>query len=218
MEIKKTSDYSRFYFFRENRNPLGVKKIKKSIEEIDLTPYSPILVTPDYGIIDGQNRFLACKELQYPIYYMVFDANVDYRKALKVLNVQIAWKPTDYLHFYSKIIGGCFTGILDFMKKYQIGLETAKVVYGKTIISSSAIRKGELFEKWDKADDIMEYLSRENFQQIKYAKYRQFVRAVRKVFCIYSNKRLEKLHEIAPAIPQLALPEQYLTYFDNMTK
>lgn len=38
---------------------------------MDLTMYSPIIVSEDFRIIDGQHRFEACKELGFPIYFLV---------------------------------------------------------------------------------------------------------------------------------------------------
>lgn len=70
-EIQVTSDYDKFSFLKENRdvNEAHLKKLKKSIE-VKYIPV-PIIVNDNYEIIDGQHRYMACKELGLPIYYTV---------------------------------------------------------------------------------------------------------------------------------------------------
>jgi len=71
MQIKKTKQYDRFKFFKGNRptKRTHIVSLKKSIQEDDLTEYCPILVNNKDEIVDGQHRYLACKELGMPIYY-----------------------------------------------------------------------------------------------------------------------------------------------------
>lgn len=77
MEIQKTTDYKLFKKLDGNRDVKKTNALVKSIREFDLTMYSPIIVSVDFRIIDGQHRFAACRELGLPIYYIVMcDNNV----------------------------------------------------------------------------------------------------------------------------------------------
>lgn len=70
MKIHKSYNYNDFSFINGNRNVVKSKvgKLIKSIKQLDLTMYNPILVTKTGKIVDGQHRFEACKELGLPIY------------------------------------------------------------------------------------------------------------------------------------------------------
>ena len=70
-QIKVTTNYDLFSFMPGNRDIAKKNMLVKSIEKIDLTEYKPIIVNENYVIIDGQHRFMACKELEKPIYYII---------------------------------------------------------------------------------------------------------------------------------------------------
>lgn len=101
--IFSTSNYNLFKFFEANRPPLHWKKIMQSIEKKDLTKYVPILVVGIKGffyIIDGQNRFLACKQLGLPIYYIELpnDCGED---IMHMLNIDRKnWTLENYLNYW----------------------------------------------------------------------------------------------------------------------
>ena len=63
-----TYDYSLFKFIDCNRNVSHIKKLKESIESIDLTMHYPIIVNDNMEIVDGQPRFEVCKLIGKPIY------------------------------------------------------------------------------------------------------------------------------------------------------
>ena len=102
LEVRSSYDYDKFGFYPGNRKPTHVERIKDSIQEKDLTQFVPILVTKDNGllmIIDGQNRYFACKELGKPIYYI--EAKGLLESDMIVLNTnQKNWSLSDYVDFY----------------------------------------------------------------------------------------------------------------------
>lgn len=99
LEIYKTTDYKKFKFMKENREPTHWEIIKGSIEQHDLTMYKPILVNEKFEIIDGQGTFLACKELKKPIYFVMGEKTN--HEHLPILNTgQANWKTLDWLDHY----------------------------------------------------------------------------------------------------------------------
>ena len=69
----ETTNYDMFTFIKGNR-PIEedrVKRIQKQIKQFGLK--NPILVTSDKAVLDGQHRFLACKNLSIPVKYILDD-------------------------------------------------------------------------------------------------------------------------------------------------
>jgi hypothetical protein len=67
--IQVTSDYDQFVIMEANReqNRGHIEAIKAAFGEMgNLTRVQPILVNERFEIIDGQHRFIACKELGEP--------------------------------------------------------------------------------------------------------------------------------------------------------
>lgn len=69
--VCKTFDYDWFKFMEGNRKPDHVLSLMASFQRRDVP--NAILCTNDGYIVDGQNRFLARKELGLPIYYYCID-------------------------------------------------------------------------------------------------------------------------------------------------
>ena len=72
-KIYETKDYDMFSFINGNRiiREDRVKRLQKDIEAF--AQKNPILVTADKGVIDGQYRLTACKNLSIPVKYIVND-------------------------------------------------------------------------------------------------------------------------------------------------
>jgi hypothetical protein len=101
-KINWTSDYSQFHFLQGNRdlNETKLNKIIKSVNEgLNFFKYCPILVNEGYYIIDGQHRFMACKKLKLPIFFVVVP-NFSLRQIAEINNNQSKWKVRDYMNCY----------------------------------------------------------------------------------------------------------------------
>ena len=102
-EILETNDYGQFKFMDANRDysDQHVLAIKRSFEETgNFTRVKPIVVNENLEIIDGQHRFIACKELGYPVYYtIVTGAGVDVARAMNILHK--GWTTDDYAKSYA---------------------------------------------------------------------------------------------------------------------
>lgn len=74
-QIRSTTDYSKFHKKRNRLvKPANLRKVRKQIEELDLTRYFPIVIGAKGEIKDGQHRYEACKELGLPIWYVTLSS------------------------------------------------------------------------------------------------------------------------------------------------
>ena len=96
-----TKDYDMFKI-PEGQRPLKKSKIKALLEKVkkkNLLIDRPILVTPDYEIIDGQTRHAVAKILESELPYIISESSTG--KDMGLLNSgQVNWSPDDYLNFY----------------------------------------------------------------------------------------------------------------------
>jgi hypothetical protein len=76
--------------------------LKRAFEEVgNLTRVQPILVNDNFEIIDGQHRFIACKELDLPIYYtMVEGLGIGEARSMNILHRN--WDMDDFARSYAQ--------------------------------------------------------------------------------------------------------------------
>lgn len=99
-EIKLTNDLEQFNFMNTNRpiDPKHVDNIRKSVRE-NGPLINPIMVNENNDIIDGQNRLVAFRKEQQPIYY--YTVNGYGINEVRILNIkQRNWVNYDYLKSY----------------------------------------------------------------------------------------------------------------------
>lgn len=137
--VQKTNDYSKFKTKQGNRhlNELHLKRLKSSIQEMDLSHANPILVNERFEIIDGQHRFNVCVELGKPIYYIVVKG-LGLRE-IQVLNANTKnWKLEDYIDGY------CSMGIQEYcylkslMSKTNLGVTILMALFSSSGSSGNA--------------------------------------------------------------------------------
>ena len=119
--IYKTNDYEKFSFIDGNRNvrPNHVEKLCNSFREVQLEV--PLVVDKDYRIYDGQNRFMALKSLEFPIYYQIIDKMT--LRMLQLLNSNASnWTTAQYCHSYCELGFPEYYKYRAFKKKYQFGV------------------------------------------------------------------------------------------------
>lgn len=121
--IQKTYDYGKFKLLKENRPilPHKVAKIAESIKEDDQSPYRPILVDGNFGIIDGQHQFKAEVKLGYPVYY-VQNPNAKLRTIMLLNAFTTSWKMDNYAHYYAKQGLQTYIDCIKFSEKYKISI------------------------------------------------------------------------------------------------
>lgn len=126
-EVFETSDYNMFSFIANNRvvSKAHVNKIIASMEKKRLV--SPILINEKGQIIDGQHRFLAQKELSFPIPYIKQSGYGE--KETQILNNNTKnWSLGDWeLHYCNKNIRD-YLIYRDFRKQYRFTTEQCQML------------------------------------------------------------------------------------------
>jgi len=113
-----TSDYTIFKLSELNRVPGHYKKVLESIRENDYTMYQPILVNSKMEIVDGQNRFLACRELGLPVHFIVSE-DINIFAAADINRASKNWSSNDYAEHYAKRGREPYIRLLDLCAKYN---------------------------------------------------------------------------------------------------
>lgn len=98
--IYETYDYDKFSFFNWNRDVSRVEKLVKSMSDSGLLMI-PIVVNERFQIIDGQHRFIAAKELQLPIYYIIKEG-YGLNEVISMNTSSSNWKQDDYVKCYAE--------------------------------------------------------------------------------------------------------------------
>lgn len=145
--IQSTTDYDKFNFIVSNREQYRkhIERIKQGFEEYgNLTKVQPILVNEKFDIIDGQHRFIACKELGEPIYYtMTPGLGVAEARSMNILHK--SWLPLDYARSYALQGDTNYQKFIQLMEDYGFSFTTTlKYAEGSEIKGmNSRFRKGE---------------------------------------------------------------------------
>ncbi|MCI6672407.1 MAG: ParB/RepB/Spo0J family partition protein [Prevotella sp.] len=219
MEIKVTRDYSLFKKLEGNRSVKKRNALVKSIKEFDLTRYSPIIVSDDFRIVDGQHRFEACKELDLPIYFVVMPSD-NAEKAMIVLNkYQSQWRNEEFFQYSVEKLGGSYKELKDYIDKYKIQLSYAVLLFPVKPFETAKVRdENFIFDKYEHCDELAEYYLSPEFRRLPFWKSKPFVRAIRYFFEKSDSKQRDKLKKKSLAIPQCASHIQYNVVFENLIK
>tara|TARA_R100001594_G_scaffold146879_2_gene198957 strand:+ start:110 stop:865 length:756 start_codon:yes stop_codon:yes gene_type:complete len=97
--VYKTEDYEMFKKMKHNRyvREQHVQKLKKSMKERYY--HIPLVVTKDFEIADGQNRFEAIKSLGLPVYFIVLE-NITVKDVKKMNMNQEGWSRKEWAESY----------------------------------------------------------------------------------------------------------------------
>lgn len=116
-QVLTTNDYSLFKFMQGNRdvNKLHIRRLVESFQDEYLL--TPLIVNQHYEIIDGQHRYMAAKELNLPINFIICN---DYTlKQVQLLNTNMKnWKKEDYLNTYCDLGYSDYIKFRNFLKVY----------------------------------------------------------------------------------------------------
>jgi len=142
--IRKTKEYDKFVFRKDNRERIDqahVKRLMESITARNMLEFRPMLVNEDYEVIDGQHRLLAAKALNIDIYYQV-QKNLCADEIL-LMNVVKTWSMADYLNYYCKNDYKEYIKLQKFLKEYSINLKIAlNMLMGSSKNKYFEFRKG----------------------------------------------------------------------------
>lgn len=113
--VCKTFDYDWFKFMDGNRKPDHVLSLMASFQRRDVP--NAILCTNDGYIVDGQNRFLARKELGLPIYYYCIDG-LDIHDVAYLNSYGKNWSDSTYIEMYASLGYEEYQRILQFREMF----------------------------------------------------------------------------------------------------
>ena len=121
-DINYSSDYSMFKFLDQNRETMDrhIADLAASIKESG--QIHAIVVNDKFEIIDGQNRFKACKLLGIPVMYLQ-NKTASIKDVILMNNTQVGWKMRDYLRCFSNKKHDNYAEYVDvnnFMEEYKL--------------------------------------------------------------------------------------------------
>lgn len=97
--LNKTYDYNMFKFLEYNREIDHEKNIEKSFLEIGELPI-PIIVNEKNEIIDGQHRFMVCKKLNLPVFYITVPG-LSIKQCGSINSASKTWTTKNRAHSYT---------------------------------------------------------------------------------------------------------------------
>lgn len=138
-EVYSTTDYGWFKFAHGNRATDHVQALVSSMREKNVP--NAILCNKDGEIIDGQNRFLALKQLGLPIlFYIIDDLNIYDVAALNSYGKN--WRQIDYIKMWASLGLEEYIKALQFFEMFPLfTISSALIILG----DSMATGKGYLF-------------------------------------------------------------------------
>jgi hypothetical protein len=121
----KTFDYEKFQFLEGNRDIsiASVNQLKKSFISYG-SLRQPILVNENYEIIEGQHRYMACKELGIPIEYVIQEG-AKVSTCVPLNSGRHNWQSKNYVHLYAQKSTG-YTYFEELLNTYHF---TPRVTY-----------------------------------------------------------------------------------------
>jgi hypothetical protein len=138
LSIHQTTNYKQFKFFPSNRE-IVPHKVEESILKKNMLSTHPIIVDPEFRIIDGQNRFTVAQKHKLPIYYLMSDEISE--EDIPQCQVQRTWDLKNYLKFYlDKTPEYAF--INEIVKDYHLPLYFIVSVCGSTEDPFKRFREG----------------------------------------------------------------------------
>ncbi|MGI4871274.1 MAG: CHC2 zinc finger domain-containing protein, partial [Janthinobacterium lividum] len=128
--VYETTDYARFHLLPENRkvDPKHVRKLVDMIQKHNLLHLKPLDVTPDLGVIDGQHRLEAARELGLPIFYKVGQQLSD--ADISTLNMAGKnWTGGYWLKYHAVKGKPAYVALADFMQRHpRLSFSNAKIM------------------------------------------------------------------------------------------
>ncbi len=224
IQVQETNDYSKFTILKGNRTPndVHVQRLVKSFEKKYLM--SPMLVNEHYQIIDGQHRYLACKQLGLPLRYIMVPGYG--LTDVQILNSNSSnWNKYDYLQGYCDLGVQPYMQMKKFMQSYpDLGIAACEQLLTNTV--GGVNNRGTVMPGRGRVKNFEEgrleipdlKLSYENAEKVMMFKpyYDGYNRAVFVAALISLFKNENYVH--AEMISKMAIQPSALTHCSNTTQ
>ena len=211
----KTKNYEIFKFKTNNRDVKHYKRIVESIKKIGYIDAFPILVNSNFEILDGQNRFYACRELGLEIAYSIYD-NIDKSDDVMIeLNKSAeVWRLESYIKHYAENGKEIYQLIRDFDNQYKLGISNTLAICLPNV-NQTVIKNGLAKELNPKRHEIAIDI-KTNFSILKFNLTNKFVRSITELYLRADKKSIKKIQDNVLLIKQQANVGDYLLMFENM--
>ena len=195
IEIGTTSDYGKFVNIIGNRDLYepSTKNIIRSISRHGVI--SPICVREGkhkLEIYDGQHTFLACKRLNKPLDYALYE-HVSDKAMIDMNNASKKWSMEDYLNF------GVVNGVEDYIflnevyQREKLPLTALVIMYGGAYANSQfKLIEWEAYQK-ERGNTIVSHLKEmERTFNLKQCRFARFIWGFCKIYKtgLYDHKRM----------------------------
>jgi len=181
--VYQTTAYAMFHHLPENRevDSKHVRKLVREISKKNLLHLKPIDVTTTGGVVDGQHRLEAARELGAPIFYRVTEQLGE--AEIASLNVaQKNWAGTDYLHYWTAKGKPAYIALTAFRERHpSISFSNARMMVSGTTNNQADMLKAGQFQaaNLDKAEQVAVLIERiAQEAEYKHAHDTRFVAAV----------------------------------------
>lgn len=210
-----TSNYNLFNFKIENRgiSRMKIKLLKENFKTFGYCAQYPILVDENFNIIDGQHRFVACKELGLDIIYEFSEhKSNEYMRSLNIASSN--WELSDYINSYCNEGRETFVNFVNFKNRNKLTVTNALIIFFENA-KPKEIREGKDMKLYKKMDELISLI--DDFKDLKFTMSKTFVYALKTlVNKNIGETNIQYLIKKRMLIEQMASVEQYLIVFQNI--
>lgn len=192
---------------------MKIKLLKENFKTFGYCAQYPILVDENFNIIDGQHRFVACKELGLEIVYE-FSQNKsnEYMRSLNIASSN--WELSDYINSYCNEGRETFVNFVNFKNKNKLTVTNALIIFFENA-KPKEIREGKDMKLYKKMDELISLI--DDFKDLKFTMSKTFVYALKTlVNKNIGETNIQYLIKKRMLIEQMASVEQYLIVFQNI--
>jgi len=215
-ETLETTEYGKFKFVHTNR-PVSEKLVAQLVESIKNFGFIPgrqVLVNENFGILDGQHRFMACKKLKIAVPYSIVKGDSD-AITMTLNSNQSPWKLADFIHSWAEQGRDDYRKLLKFEEKYKLGMSSSIDVFIRdSIKKSNDIKHGRPFPINEDAEQIAEFILQ--CSSVSFHKTQKFCRSIIVLFKKATPEQREHVKLNIITVPQCFKVEQYVTAYENI--
>lgn len=220
-QVLVTYNYDIFKFMEGNRNVnvMHLNRMKSSLDKKQLP--IPLIVTTNMEIFEGQHRYMACREMGLPIYYIIVEG-LTLNDAISINTVSKKWSAEDYFQHYLALGKPEYIKLKQFMDETGLSLHNART-FLDNVSAKGSKQQTRFYNGEFKIDDYNKSM-RMFKQHLDYAKCPAFNKAACKLAIIkvmnhplYEHDRMIlKLDQLAYKITNRVTTADYLLAFSEV--